>query len=138
MKKVIFLLFALLFGVGISAVLATDMQPPGMEITITAPAADVVSNEMPVPALMVVSPEVAATCLNFSFLQVSLDVESGSSGGISDLYHKRGEVKLQPCQWTLNGHEAKHLLLSDRTRCTQIKFSNIPVFAINCNFKFPL
>ena len=135
MKKVIFLLFALLVGVGISVAFAADVQPPGQEITVAPQYADVISNEMPAPAIMAVSQEVA-TEVTYLFQKVAIDVDSGSSGGLAYLRLKPGENELQPLNW--NYLKYQQYMDKDRTWCTQKAFCNIPAFANNCNYKFPL
>jgi len=137
MKKILIFLFALALGVGISHTFASGMQPPGHDEVITVTTV-LPSNEMPVPAIMnVVNQEMEATYI-FNCKQVDIpEVQSGSSGGISDLCVLTREIKVQPLNWTqcADPHRTSN---SDLLGCTQTKISNSPVFAITCNYRFLL
>jgi len=111
--KRIFFLFALLLGIGISSAMTSGMQPPGQDYVFSA-------------TYIISAPNV-----------VYLDVETGSSGGMADWCINCREVKLQPLNWytTLGQHRTSNKNLLGYT---QNKRCNIPVFAINCNYKFPL
>lgn len=137
MKKILFL-FALIWGIGISTAMATEMQPPGLDCVYSVSGADMTSNEMPVPAVMnVVSQNLEASYIINSPLVVYLDVETGSSGGMADWCLNSRGTNLQPLDWTqtTDQHRATN---EDLTGCTQTKHSNTAVFAINCSYKFPL
>lgn len=100
MKKILFL-FALIWGIGISTAMATEMQPPGLDCVYSVCSADVTSNEMPVPAVINVdSQDVEASYIINSTLVVYLDVETGSSGGMADWCLNSRGTNLQPLDWT--------------------------------------
>jgi hypothetical protein len=148
MKKVFFII-ALLVGLGITQAFASDMQPPGDDITLVVNACDVISLEMQTPviyqaitftvqeapvALLNLQADNAAIDYLVTSYEVPIDVITGSSGGIADHFVTSG-AKLLPCKWT----QIEQRCCTNQTGYTQHRQRcEIPLYSLNCNLRFPL